>query len=101
MALSRDALAEWLWHYCGVFTPENVDDEWGIVDDESRKEWLDRADALALQFRLPLDSDGAGITRCTCGHPVGNHRNGNGACRDKALTLRGTDNCKCQSVSLP
>jgi len=99
MSLSRDALARWLWQRFG-----DLSEEWNVppgvraarVDEQY---WLDAADELALQFNLPLDADGPGITRCTCGHPVGNHRNGNGACRDKALTPRGMENCKCEQVA--
>jgi hypothetical protein len=93
MSLSREALAQWMWQHYG-----DPSDTWEGLNETSRGIYLDDADDLALQFKLPLDTSTPNVTRCRCGHPVGDHRNGTDACYGQAPTPRGMQPCKCKKA---
>lgn len=94
MSLSRDAVAQWLWERYG-----DPSEPWESLDEDAQESGRKDADDLALRFKLPLDASGPGVTRCQCGHPVGEHRNGEDACRGQASSSRGMAACKCQKAT--
>jgi len=93
MSLSRESVAHWMWQHFG-----DLSESWESLSEANREYWDTNADDFAQQFKLPLDADGPGITRCRCGHPVGEHREGENACRGKSPTPRGMAECKCRKA---